>query len=346
MKSARAARSPGDGHGGTTSVTGAVLIASSVAGTALAGLAIHHAATCRLLTTARATLLLRTGQAAVAATVLAGVLGGVLAWRIGAEPVLAACCWIAALAPMLAVIDLLEQRLPDALTLGSYPVLLVLLAAAAVADGEPGALLRAVVTMAALAGFYAALAVSSGGVGMGDIKLVRAGPGARLPRSPYDGDGRRARIAVRRSLGCGCTDEAAGRVADAGAVRSRTAGRSTRRPDTVSQTSGPRGGVVPWGIRSLLPSLLRSLLPLSRSNGSPREARRTRGTRPTWQPRLNRPLGTNCAGGRSAGVPWRPPRIRRCRTASPALAPRASPRPLLQQCSPPAACRLTAARCS
>ena len=174
MKSPRAARSPGDNHRGATSVTAAALIASSAAGTALAGLAIHHAATPRLLTTARATRLLRTGQAAVAATVLAGVLGGMLAWRIGAEPMLAACCWIAALAPTLAVIDLLEQRLPDALTLGSYPVLLVLLAAAAIADGEPGALLRAVVTMAALAGFYAALAVASGGVGLGDIKLIGA----------------------------------------------------------------------------------------------------------------------------------------------------------------------------
>lgn len=155
-------------------MTGAVLIASSVAGTALTGLAIHHAASSHLLTTAHAAQLLRTRRAAVIATSLAGVLGGALAWRVGAEPMLAACCWIAAVAPTLAVIDLLEQRLPDALTLSSYPVLLMLLVVAATADGDPRALLRAVVTMAALVGFYAAIALASGGVGLGDIKLVGA----------------------------------------------------------------------------------------------------------------------------------------------------------------------------
>ena len=69
----------------------------------------------------------------MAVTLLAGVLGGMLAWQVGAEPMLAACCWITAVAPMLAVVDLLEQRLPDTLTLGSYAVLLVLLVAAATA---------------------------------------------------------------------------------------------------------------------------------------------------------------------------------------------------------------------
>jgi leader peptidase (prepilin peptidase)/N-methyltransferase len=154
-------------------VVAAVLVAST-AGSALLGWATHRAATAGMLTTARAARLLRTRRAAVAVAALAGALGGLLAWRIGADLVLVAGCWIAAVAPTLTMVDLLERRLPDALTLGSYPILLALLSAAAVVDGRPGALVRAVFTLATVAGFFAAVAAVSGGVGLGDVKLAGA----------------------------------------------------------------------------------------------------------------------------------------------------------------------------
>ncbi len=155
-------------------MTEAVLIASNVLATGLVGSAVCRVATCRMLTTSRAARLLRARRTVAVATLLAGGLGGLLAWKVGTDPVLAACCWIAAVAPTLAAIDLLEQRLPNPLTLGSYPVLLVLLAAAAIANGDAAALLRALAAMAALAGFYAVVAVVTGGVGLGDVKLIGA----------------------------------------------------------------------------------------------------------------------------------------------------------------------------
>ncbi|HTZ44888.1 MAG TPA: A24 family peptidase [Jatrophihabitans sp.] len=195
-----------------------MLVASSAAGTALAGWATQRAAAARMLTTARATRGLRTRHAGVAATVLAGALGGLLAWRVGAEFVLVAGCWIAALAPTLAMVDLLEQRLPDALTLGNYPVLLILLATAAMMDGHLGPLLRAVIMMASVAGFFAAVAAVSGGVGLGDVKLA----GALGLVLGYRGVGT-AVVGVALGLLCGA-------LAGAAVVLTRRGGWRTRVP--------------------------------------------------------------------------------------------------------------------
>jgi leader peptidase (prepilin peptidase) / N-methyltransferase len=103
-------------------------------------------------------------------TALAAVALGAVGAAIGAGPELPAYLWLAAVGVALAVIDLDCQRLPDRLTLPSYPVGLVLLALPA--DGP--ALLRAVLAALAAGGaaLLLALIAPSGGFGLGDVKLL------------------------------------------------------------------------------------------------------------------------------------------------------------------------------
>jgi len=73
----------------------------------------------------------------------------------------------------LAWIDIDTQRLPDAIVLPGYPVVVVLLATAAAATGEWDALLRALVGGAILFAAYFALAFAyPAGMGFGDVKLA------------------------------------------------------------------------------------------------------------------------------------------------------------------------------
>jgi leader peptidase (prepilin peptidase)/N-methyltransferase len=76
---------------------------------------------------------------------------------------------------VLAVIDLEVLRLPDRLVLPAYPVVVLLLALAAVLTGDAGALLRALACAGlAVACFLLAALLSpgSGGLGLGDVKLA------------------------------------------------------------------------------------------------------------------------------------------------------------------------------
>jgi leader peptidase (prepilin peptidase) / N-methyltransferase len=101
---------------------------------------------------------------------LAGVALGAVAGAVGAEPHLPAYLWLAAVGVTLAVIDVETLRLPDRLTLPSYPVGLVLLAIPA----DWTALGRAVLA-AAVAGAAALLLAwlaPRGGFGLGDVKLL------------------------------------------------------------------------------------------------------------------------------------------------------------------------------
>jgi leader peptidase (prepilin peptidase)/N-methyltransferase len=101
------------------------------------------------------------------------VLFAAFAVRFGAHAVLPAFLYLAAVGVALALIDLDHQRLPDALTLPSYPVGLLLLGIAAAADGSGGAYGRAVIGMVALFGFYALVwFVYPAGMGLGDVKLA------------------------------------------------------------------------------------------------------------------------------------------------------------------------------
>lgn len=96
-----------------------------------------------------------------------------MAFRFGFDPVMPAYLYLAAVGTALALIDLDCKRLPDALTLPSYPIALVLLALGAVLGSESGQLLRAVLGGAAMFALYFALCFAyPAGMGFGDVKLA------------------------------------------------------------------------------------------------------------------------------------------------------------------------------
>jgi leader peptidase (prepilin peptidase)/N-methyltransferase len=102
-----------------------------------------------------------------------GVLFAVMALRFGADPVLPAYLYLAAMGLALALIDLDCKRLPDVLTLPSYPVALALLGAGALLGSESGSLVRAVLGGAAMFALYFALCFAyPAGMGFGDVKLA------------------------------------------------------------------------------------------------------------------------------------------------------------------------------
>ncbi|MFT4305622.1 MAG: A24 family peptidase [Microbacterium sp.] len=88
-------------------------------------------------------------------------------------PVLAAYLYLAAISVVLAVVDVDVRRLPNAIVLPAYPVLLALLTIACLFGEEWAALLRAVVGGAVLYLCFALLRlVGPGGMGGGDVKLA------------------------------------------------------------------------------------------------------------------------------------------------------------------------------
>jgi len=98
---------------------------------------------------------------------------GLLFGRFGGQPDMLAFCFLGAMGVALAAIDLSVQRLPDQLTLPAYPVMIVLLAIAALIGHTPGALGRALLGGLLLGGTYLALALMRpGGMGGGDVKLA------------------------------------------------------------------------------------------------------------------------------------------------------------------------------
>jgi len=101
------------------------------------------------------------------------VLFGLLGWHFGLHLVLIAYLYLAAISVALALIDIDVHRLPDALTLPSYPVAAVLLTVGALAAHEPFDLARAAIGGAALFMLYAVLwFVYPRGMGLGDVKLA------------------------------------------------------------------------------------------------------------------------------------------------------------------------------
>ncbi len=102
------------------------------------------------------------------AVVLALVLG-----RFGGQPDMIAFAFFGAVGVALAAIDIAAQRLPDRLTLPAYPVVIALLAGAALVGHDLSALARALLGGLALAAAYLVLAlVRPGQLGGGDIKLA------------------------------------------------------------------------------------------------------------------------------------------------------------------------------
>ncbi len=102
----------------------------------------------------------------------AGVLALVLG-RFGGQPDVVAFGFLGVLGVALAAIDIAVQRLPDPLTLPAYPILITLLAVAAIASHDVAALVRALLGGLALGGAYLILALlRPGQLGGGDIKLA------------------------------------------------------------------------------------------------------------------------------------------------------------------------------
>jgi leader peptidase (prepilin peptidase)/N-methyltransferase len=102
------------------------------------------------------------------AAVLALLLG-----RFAGQPDVVAFAFLGALGVALAAIDITVQRLPDRLTLPAYPILIVLLAVAAIDGHDVAALGRAVLGGLALAAAFLLLALlRPGQLGGGDIKLA------------------------------------------------------------------------------------------------------------------------------------------------------------------------------
>ena len=102
-----------------------------------------------------------------------GALFVVLALRFDDDWVLPAYLYLASVGLALALIDLDCRRLPDALTLPSYPVAAVLLGAAALLGSNSGDFLTALLGGAAMFSLYFALAFAyPAGMGFGDVKLA------------------------------------------------------------------------------------------------------------------------------------------------------------------------------
>jgi leader peptidase (prepilin peptidase) / N-methyltransferase len=97
-----------------------------------------------------------------------------MAMRFGPSPALPAFCYLAWVGMPLAVIDARCQRLPDALTLPSYPVALALLGfAALLIPGGAGHFLGALAGMALAWGvFLLQVLLYPAGLGWGDVKLA------------------------------------------------------------------------------------------------------------------------------------------------------------------------------
>jgi leader peptidase (prepilin peptidase)/N-methyltransferase len=93
--------------------------------------------------------------------------------HVGVRWALPAFLYLVAIGVALTLIDLDTRRLPNAIVLPSYLVGGALLAVASIVEGEPAALLRALVGMAALFAFYLVLVlVHPAGMGFGDVKLA------------------------------------------------------------------------------------------------------------------------------------------------------------------------------
>ncbi|GAA3798629.1 hypothetical protein GCM10022226_17490 [Sphaerisporangium flaviroseum] len=89
-----------------------------------------------------------------------------VAWRLAGTPIVFAWLYAAVAGCALAVIDWRTERLPDAITLPSYPIIAVLLA-------PTGHLVAGLLGGLALAGLYAVLwFVRPGALGLGDVKLA------------------------------------------------------------------------------------------------------------------------------------------------------------------------------
>lgn len=101
-----------------------------------------------------------------------GAIFAVLALQVTSLPLLTGLCWLAACGIALAVTDAATHRLPNALVGAALLGLLSALTVTALANHQPGNLIRAVLGGLTLLVGYTTLAVLSEGMGLGDSKLA------------------------------------------------------------------------------------------------------------------------------------------------------------------------------
>lgn len=100
------------------------------------------------------------------------VAGGVVGWRLGAQPVLAVWVYLAAVGVVLAYVDAQTRLLPTRVIAPSYAVVAGLLVVAAWLDGDWGLLAGAGLGWLAMGGFYLLMwLVYPAGLGYGDVRL-------------------------------------------------------------------------------------------------------------------------------------------------------------------------------
>lgn len=112
----------------------------------------------------------------IAAVTLASAtacLFGLLAWRVNLRPELLAYSALAAVGVPLAAIDILEQRLPAKLLMPAYPIVVALLALAAITEHNGTAVLRSLAGMIFMLVFFLVIALAvPGALGAADVRLA------------------------------------------------------------------------------------------------------------------------------------------------------------------------------
>jgi leader peptidase (prepilin peptidase)/N-methyltransferase len=111
--------------------------------------------------------------APVVAVPTTGALFGLFAWRVESWPEVLAYSCLVFVGVVLAVIDLIEHRIPSVALAVTYPVMLTLFGLATVTQDKGFAMVRATLGMVVMFGAYFALAIAAqGGLGAGDVKLA------------------------------------------------------------------------------------------------------------------------------------------------------------------------------
>ncbi len=98
--------------------------------------------------------------------------GAIVGWQIGWQPLLAAWVYLAAIGVVLGYIDAQTRLLPTWLIAPSYGVLVVLIGAAGLIDGDRDALVRSAFGWLTMGGFYFLMwFIYPRGLGYGDVRL-------------------------------------------------------------------------------------------------------------------------------------------------------------------------------
>jgi leader peptidase (prepilin peptidase) / N-methyltransferase len=104
--------------------------------------------------------------------VTGAVVGALLGWRLGRQPVLAAWVYLAGVGVVLAYVDARTRLLPTRVIAPSYVVVVGLVALAGVVDADPHRLVRSALGWLGMGGFYLLLwLVYPRGLGYGDVRL-------------------------------------------------------------------------------------------------------------------------------------------------------------------------------